>query len=65
MTAGALFPGQEFKLPGQKKYITVGRIHELERHDHIPPLGRKVIVISGCNQMTMLKNIKVIIKEQV
>ena len=63
MKAHELKPGNEFKLIGQRKYRTVVNVIELYKHDHIAPVGRKVLIIhDGCKQLSILKETEVIKK---
>ena len=61
--AHELQSGQYFRLSSQKKFKTVIKVMELDKHDHIPPLGRKVLIIhSNCRQLSVLKDTKIIIR---
>jgi hypothetical protein len=63
MKANELNPGQEFKLPGQRKFRTVTKVIELTEFDHIPPVGKKVLVIhDGCRQLSVLRDEEVIVR---
>jgi hypothetical protein len=65
MKAFELKPEQQFKLKGQRNYRTVIRVLELTNHDHIPPVGRKVLIIyDGCKQLSLLKETDVIIQSK-
>ena len=63
MKAFELKSGQQFKLDGQRKWRTVTNVTELTNYDHIPPVGRKVLIMhDGCRQYSLLKETEVIIK---
>lgn len=63
MKAKELKPGDEFKIGNWRKFRKVSRIIELKDHDHIEPIGRKVlIVVPDCGQYSLPIDIEVIIK---
>lgn len=55
--------GQEFKQRiSQRKYRKVTAIRTLLKHDHIPPVGRKVLIMyDGCCQWAPLEDTEVLI----
>lgn len=61
--AHELQSGQDFRLPSQTKLKTVIKVMELDKHDHIPPLGRKILIMhSNCRQLSVLKDTKIIVR---
>ena len=63
MKANELKIGMEFKQPGQRKWREVFKVIDLPQHDHIPPVGRKVLIIlEGCRQLALLEETEVIVK---
>jgi len=64
MKASDLKQGQAFRFPGQRTFRTVTTLVELKpEHDHIPPVGRKVVVVhDGCKQFVVLRDEEVIVK---
>lgn len=64
MKANELKIGMEFKLPGQRKWRKVFKKFILTEHDHIPPVGRKVLIIlEGCRQLALLEETEVVFKD--
>lgn len=65
MKASDLKVGQEFKLPGKRKFRMVKYVIELFMYDHIPPVGRKMLImVDDCRQMSLLKDTEVILKNE-
>jgi hypothetical protein len=64
MKAIDLRVGMEYKLPGQRKWRKITYAKELVKYDHIPPIGRKVVIVfDGCKQVSLLKDTEVVVKE--
>ena len=62
MKASELKSGDQFKLIGGRKIRTVHKAIELAKHDDIPPVGRKVlIIVDNCRQISFLKDEEVIL----
>ena len=65
MKASELKVGQEFKLPGQRKFRKAIYVSELVEFDHIPPIGRKMLIMhDNCRQLSILKDSEVLLKNQ-
>jgi len=60
-----LKPDDEFRFAGKRKWLRVMNIRELSDHDHIPPVGRKILIMAyGCKQYPVLKTTNVNLKEK-
>ncbi len=66
MKASKLKRFQYFRLQGRRKFRFINKIIKLENHDHIPPVGRKIVIIMpGCRQMVLLKDADVEVRNDI
>lgn len=54
--------GDEFKLEGKRKYNTVRKVVNIDGHEHIEPIGPKIlIIVDNCRQWMLLKDREVLV----